>query len=337
MKIFKISNKSTIYIDKPLSELEGLLPKERVVIITDKTVFNLYKTNFPNFPTIQIGESEKSKTLKTLGSIVESFLALGVDRSWFVLGIGGGLVCDVAGFAASVYMRGLPFGFVATTLLAGVDASIGGKNGVNFGRFKNIIGTFTQPKFVLCDLKLLTSLPTKQIKCGYAEIIKHAIIADKEMFDILSKSEPLSLEPAKELIERSVDIKSQIVERDEKEAGERKKLNFGHTIGHAIENTYKLSHGLAVGFGILIESRISFLFGYLSQSHLHQIEALLSKNGLKLSQSVDKDVILTNIQKDKKRHGKNLDIVVIDRVGSCFVRRVSFTEYKEAILTVSLI
>ena len=160
----------------------------RTIVITYRTDKELYQNRLPDCPTNVIGETEKIKTIETVADIFSQLVDLEADRSSFILGIGGGIVCDITGFAASTFMRGSGFGFVSTTLLAQVDASVGGKNGVNFGGFKNMVGVFNQPEFVICDLGMLKTLPQREIRSGFAEIIKHGAIADRRMLDLIEET-----------------------------------------------------------------------------------------------------------------------------------------------------
>ena len=188
---------SIICVGESIDRLSHYAPAENMVILTDKYVAGLYGHRFPRSPVITIGQGEEIKNLNTAGEIYKQLLDAGADRSTYLVGIGGGIVCDIAGFVASTYMRGLPCGYVPTTLLAQVDASVGGKTGVNYDGYKNIIGTFSQPAFVLCDIELLKSLPEREISSGFAEIIKHAAIADADMFTYLEAhtSRALQLDP----------------------------------------------------------------------------------------------------------------------------------------------
>ena len=235
-----ITGDSTIKVGECLENVRNYIPVEKVVIITDSNVRGYYQKDFPPCEVIEIGIGEKIKTLDTVNNIYEKLLLLEADRSCFILGIGGGIVCDIAGFVASTYLRGVRFGFVSTTLLSQVDASVGGKNGVNFQGYKNMVGVFNQPEFVICDMKLLKTLPEKEVLCGLSEIVKHGAIADAELFSYLEKNHEKALGLDTKVIERlvydSVVLKSTVVNKDEKESGERRKLNFGHTLGHAIEN-----------------------------------------------------------------------------------------------------
>ncbi|MCJ7774724.1 MAG: 3-dehydroquinate synthase, partial [Desulfobacterales bacterium] len=207
MKIVEVhgsTGNSKVIIGETLGNLSKYLPEEKPIIITDKNVWRLYKKDFPDTDVIKIGMGEKIKNLDTVKSIYQRLIEIGADRSSFIVGIGGGIVCDIAGFAASTYMRGVRFGFVSSTLLSQVDASTGGKNGVNFCGYKNFVGVFNQPEFVLCDPNLLLTLPRNEVSCGFAEIIKHAIIKDKEMFEYLEKNYKDALKLESSVIERLI-------------------------------------------------------------------------------------------------------------------------------------
>ena len=253
---------STILVGEKLKNLRKYIPAEKAVIITDANVKHFYQKNFPPYDVITIGTGEKIKNLDTVRYIYGKLVELEADRSTFIIGIGGGIVCDIAGFVASTYLRGVRFGFVSSTLLSQVDASVGGKNGVNFEGYKNIIGVFNQPQFVICDLNLLNTLPKKEVLYGLAEVVKHAAIGDMDLFTYLDDHYQKALTLDTGVIERlvydSVVIKSAIVNRDEKEKGERRKLNFGHTFGHAVEKTTGVPHGEAVSIGMVMAS-VSFI------------------------------------------------------------------------------
>ncbi|HJX71319.1 MAG TPA: 3-dehydroquinate synthase family protein, partial [Bacteroidales bacterium] len=233
MKVIEIktdTKSSKIFVGESIQNLKSYLPQGKVVIVTDEVVSGLYKNRFSEYPVIEIGMGEKIKTLDTLEFIFDKFLELEVDRSTYIVAIGGGIVCDVTGFAASVFMRGLRFGFVSTTLLSQVDASVGGKNGINFHRYKNMIGVFNQPDFVICDTKMLETLHRKEFIAGFAEIIKAGVIKNEDLFILLErnwqKALNLDTEVINHLVYESVLVKSDVVEADEKEKGERRLLNF---------------------------------------------------------------------------------------------------------------
>ena len=326
---------SSILIGESIKNLPHYIPAKDVVVITDTTVNQLYRSFFSSYKVITIGRGEEIKTLDTLAAVYEQLIACEADRSTFILGIGGGIVCDIAGLAASTYMRGLKFGLVATTLLAQVDASVGGKNGVNFRRFKNMIGTFNQPEFVICDFELLKTLPEKEVRCGIGEIVKHALIADEALFSFLEKhaDELLSLKPSvvEEAVTKSIRIKSAIVNKDEKERGERRLLNFGHTVGHAVEKNTSLTHGEALGVGITAAAALSNRRGLLSAAGYERIVALLEKLHLPTKSDVKGETIMQAIRLDKKREGDEIHFVLIDKIGHARVEKISLVALSKLI------
>jgi 3-dehydroquinate synthase len=327
---------SDIHVGESLDRLEQYIPADRhTIIITDSVVHDLYGNRFPKGDVISIGTGEKIKTLATIETIMDQLIQLEADRSAFIVGIGGGIVCDIAGFSASVYLRGLDFGYVSTTLLAQVDASVGGKTGVNFGGYKNMVGVFNQPGFVICDIALLDTLPAAEIACGFAEIVKHAVIADKELFAFLEQNSRKALALERSVIQRlvydSVCIKASVVEQDEREKGERRKLNYGHTFGHAIEKTAGLRHGEAVSLGMVIAGALSAEKGLLHPDDQDRIVALLEKLGLPVRMEVDKDAVLDAMQKDKKRQGRSIKFVLADGLGSAVVQDVSLDELADVV------
>ena len=322
--------KSVILIGERLENLKKHLPVKMPIIITDTNVQQHWGHYFPPGAVITIDTGEEIKNLDTVGSIYEQLLTLGADRASFIVGIGGGIVCDVAGFVASTYLRGVRFGFVSTTLLSQVDASVGGKNGVNFGGYKNIVGVFNQPEFVICDQKLLQTLPARVFRCGFAEIVKHGAIADNELFVYLEQNWSRALDHDPEVIERvvydSVTIKSTIVNRDAMEQGERRKLNFGHTLGHAIEKVLQIPHGEAVSSGMILASKLSEHKGYLQTEDTNRLSSLLQKFKLPVKLEYDRHQIIEAIGKDKKREGENLKFVLLKKIGEAIVNEISIQE-----------
>lgn len=212
-------------------------------------------------------------------------------------------------------MRGIPFGFVPTTLLGQVDASIGGKNGVNFNNFKNLIGVIKQPDFILFDTNFLNTLPETEYRSGLAEIVKYGMIYDKELFQLIQKNADGIINKDKSLLEaiihRCVEIKKAIVERDEFETNERKILNFGHTIGHAIERIENIPHGFAVSIGMVAACRLSEAYTGLSPLVTSQLSDILIKFELPVISKTDPDIILSNLKMDKKKRGDAIDFVLL--------------------------
>ena len=333
MKSVRIKNdtgKSIVMIGERLENLKAYLPAKTPIIITDTQVRRCWGAYFPPAPVITIGTGEKIKNFDTLGYIYDQLIKLEADRSAFIVGIGGGIVCDIAGFVASTYMRGVRFGFVSTTLLSQVDASVGGKNGVNFRGYKNIVGVFNQPQFVICDLNVLSTLPQEELSCGFAEIVKHGAIADKNMFDYVekhySRALALDLNVIEKLVYDSVVIKASIVNQDTREKGLRRKLNFGHTFGHAIEKTLQIRHGEAVSAGMVLASELSVKRGYLQDPDVTRICGLLEKYGLPVRLPYDKNQVLAAIRMDKKREGDCIKFVLLREIGRAFVDEIPIQE-----------
>lgn len=313
--------------------LPRLLPDKRVVVVSDTNIDRHYHSLVNRYDHVLIGLGEASKTLVTADAIYKKFIDMGVDRSTFVLAIGGGIVTDVAGFVASTYMRGVEFGFVSTSLLGQVDASVGGKNGVNVDGYKNMVGTFTQPRFVICDVNMLRTLPERELRTGMAEMIKAGIIADEELFSILERT-PLSElvknpDLLSEVVYRAIRVKADIVERDEREHGDRRKLNLGHTLAHAIEkSSSKMNHGEAVAVGLAMISDVAARKGLLSAADRERICGVLERTGFDLTPPVAMRVLLKAVAKDKKSEGDMLHVVFPTGIGACEVVPMPLEEFR---------
>jgi len=299
---------------KQLSENHAIKHAQNICIITDTCVAPLWleqvKKHIENKSVcvIIIETGEKNKTMRTLRKILKEMVELGVDRSSVVITLGGGVVCDIGGLAAGLLMRGVPVIHVPTTLLAQVDASIGGKTAIDFQGLKNMVGMFYQPTAVFIDVQMLKTLPERELISGCGEIIKHAIIADNILLKIFNKkSVDISDVEWIAIIKRSCRIKKTIVQKDEEEKnGERKKLNFGHTVGHAIESIslksdHPLLHGEAIAIGMISETRMSVLMGILSKQEEEVIRLAISQCGLPTSiANVDIEDIEKAMLHDKK-------------------------------------
>jgi 3-dehydroquinate synthase len=321
---------SVIHVGHGMGPLEQYLPSKRAVLLTDDNVFKHHSGVFGGYPVIQIGHGEGVKTLETVTSIYRQLIDLEADRSTFLVGIGGGVVCDICGFVASTYMRGVSFGFVATTLLAQVDASVGGKNGVNFGGYKNMVGVFNQPEFVVCDSRFLSTLPKHELHCGLAEVVKHGAISDADYFAYLEQHAEAIVDLDRAAIKRvvadSVRIKAAVVERDEKEAGERRKLNFGHTLGHALEKTLNVSHGQAVSAGMAFAARLSVQMGRLESVAAERLVQLLKRFDLPVAYAISGQQVIDAIGKDKKRQHDTLHFVLLRAIGQAVVENMPLNE-----------
>ncbi len=324
------TGRSRILVGESLENLPKYLPDGRSVIVTDEKVGALYGDRFPAGEVITIGCGEKHKTLESLATIYERLIETEADRSSFIVGIGGGIVGDVTGFAASTYMRGIRFGFVPTSLLAQVDATVGGKNGVNFKGYKNMVGVFNQPDFVIADITLLKTLPPEEVACGLAEIVKHGCIADKAYFEFIEAHcdaiARLDHDTMLHLVRESVRIKAAVVNQDEREAGERRKLNFGHTLGHAFEKTLGISHGEAVSAGMVIAAELSVRKGLLEENTLHRLKTLLERLKLPVTLSYDRQAVFQALKKDKKREKEHMHFVLLDALGKAVVESIQLNE-----------
>jgi 3-dehydroquinate synthase len=322
------------------------LPHSTCAIISDSNVASLsgdrvrQRLTSANFqPTlITIPAGEQSKTLEQAGAICDQMIAAGLDRQSFVVGLGGGMIGDISGFVAAIYHRGIPHVQIPTTLLAMVDSSIGGKTGVNTADGKNLIGAFHHPSLVIDDVELLKTLPPREFNQGFAEIIKHAVIADAEMFGALKNTERTDALALQSLIKRNIEIKSKIVAKDERDqTGERAILNFGHTIGHAIERVgdyHKVLHGEGVSLGIVAACAISIRKAGLSPGERDAILDLLQQFNLptQLPKAFPREKIFETLKFDKKFEGGNVRFVVTPRIGGArLTNDVTMQDIREAI------
>ena len=329
LQLTTASGTSEILIGEHLSSRLIGLEQEPVLIIDEHVNFHHHNI-FEPFRSAIIPPGESHKTLQTVEKLYRDLIALEADRATLVVGVGGGLATDVAGFVASTFLRGTPFGFISTTLLGQVDASIGGKNGVNLDGYKNMVGCIRQPSFVWCDLSLLGSLDNREYVSGIAEVIKYGLIRDYSFMEYVEghmdgilEKEPGVLE---HVVSTSAGIKTEVVQKDENESDLRRILNFGHTIGHAIERSKGILHGEAVGMGMVFASRLSRSLGLLSSLELDRVEKLVLAAGLPASMELNPDEIYQNIRKDKKKRGEEVHFVLLKGLGSTLVRPIALTE-----------
>ena len=326
---------SRILIGESLGNLARYTSGRRTVVITDSTVDGLFGSSYAADEKIVLVPGEGAKTLATIERIYGRLLEMGADRSTFIAAVGGGVVCDIAGFAASTYLRGLPFGFAATTLVAQVDAAVGGKNGVNFGGYKNMVGVFQQPLFVICDPDVLRTLPRREVACGLAELAKTAAIGSPGLFEDLELNAERALALEREFIARAVHeclrVKASIVESDEREAGERRRLNFGHTLGHAVESVTGLSHGEAVSVGLAFAAEFSVRKGFLGSGDGDRVTRLLGRLGLPVKADAPPEAVLDAVAKDKKKEGGSVRFVFLEGIGRALVREISLKELESAV------
>jgi len=302
------------------------------VIITDSNVNRIYCDNlFGNAKMIVLGPGERAKTMRTIGRIYSKLIEYKADRHTVIVAVGGGVVCDTAGFAAATFKRGTGLVLVPTTLLAQADAAIGGKNGVNVSGFKNLAGTFRQPDRTIIDTKFLKTLDRKNFNNGTAEIIKTAAIYDSAFFGSLERKALFELtgKQLESVIKKSVGIKNAIVREDPEEKGIRKILNFGHTIGHALElNIRNMHHGEAVSVGMAAACAISQRITGLSQEDAFRILNILKLNRLpvRIPETVSTKKLMESIVQDKKKSGGSIDLVLLENIGNPVIKNMEIKE-----------
>lgn len=334
--IININEESTLYVGRVAELLDRVVPKRRVVVITDANIERLYPDVVRRYEYIVIGQGEESKTLQTVERVYRELMALGADRSTFILGIGGGIVTDVAGFVAATYMRGVEFGFVSTTLLGQVDASVGGKNGVNVVDYKNMVGTFRQPRFVISDVEMLRTLPMRELRAGMAEVVKSAVIADVALFDFIeSRADDIfsDMDALQHAMLGAVAVKARIVAEDEHECGVRRLLNLGHTLGHAIEKcTHAVNHGEAVAIGMSLIAHASVHCDVLTLDDALRIDGVLERLGFELQSPVELSQVLGAVKLDKKRENDVLRVVLPVMIGKSEVVELSLEEFNNLII-----
>lgn len=310
-----------------------LINPAETIIITDSNVYKHHQALFSAYKAvITIPAGEASKDIATITSITDQLITHQAHRKTYLLGVGGGVITDITGFVAATYMRGIPFGLVPTSLLAMVDASVGGKNGINYSSHKNLIGTIAQPQFLLYDARFLNTLPQEEWSNGFAEIIKYGCLFDTPLFEELSTNTLQHYQQDKtalsSIINRCVDWKNKIVQADEQEQGTRKLLNFGHTAGHAIESTYQLPHGQAVALGMVVASLLS---APENSTMKNDIEATLANYQLPSSYAIDVDKVTAALSMDKKRNGNTIDFVLLHTIGKAYIKALTMEEIKEGL------
>jgi 3-dehydroquinate synthase len=323
------------------------IPPGPVAIVTNAKIGRSY------LPTVRDGlrargfaplvatvpDGERAKTLRVAESVIGRMLVAGLDRASAVVALGGGVVGDLAGFVAAIFLRGVPYVQVPTTLLAQVDSSVGGKTGVNHARGKNLIGAFHQPVLVYADLSTLRTLDPRDLRAGMAEVIKYGVIRDERLFTRLEREMPrllaVDIAALAPVVRRSCEIKAEVVAADEREAGLRAILNFGHTFGHAIEmltRYRRYRHGEAVAMGMGIAARISCRLGLCDAAAVDRIEGLVRHAGLPVQPpSFRRDAWRRAVMADKKRRADKIHFVAVTRVGRVRIEKIAVTELLAAL------
>lgn len=322
---------TSFYFNAAFAGLKSVVAHQNAVVVTDDIVFKAHAALFSGWKTIVIEAGEAHKNQATVDGILLKLIAYGADRTTTLIGVGGGVVTDITGYAASVYLRGIPFGFVPTTVLAMVDAAIGGKNGIDVGVYKNMVGTINQPRFLLYDMGFLKTLPDAEWRNGFAEIIKHAAIKRADLFADLQAKDlhffQTNTEALQRLIQENVLLKATVVQQDEFERGERRLLNFGHTLGHALEKTYDLMHGEAVAIGMVFAAKLSAtLWGFEKVEALTEV---IQNYGLPTQCAYDAKTVFDVLSRDKKRQGDFIHFVLLRALGNAAVEKISLTSLKQ--------
>ena len=324
------SSSSKIYVGGKLKDAISLFPGRKVVLLVDENVIRFHGDSLPGVPVIPVYSGESSKSFDQVIRIYNELMKNEVDRNCAIIGIGGGITTDVAGFVASTFLRGISFGFVATTLLAQVDAAIGGKNGINLEGYKNMIGIIRQPEFVICDLEMLKTLDNKEFISGFAEIIKYGAIRNQDFFHYIESNIydgiNMKMEVLEKMVSESAKSKIEVVEKDEKESGERKTLNFGHTFAHAFEKLYKISHGEAVAIGMVLAAKLSVNLRLLHSSKADRLQALINKSTLPIHIDFDIDQVCDVMRRDKKRDGQEIKFILLEDIGKAIIKSISVNE-----------
>jgi 3-dehydroquinate synthase len=331
-RVFRFSNSSVdYYFEGKISQLKEIVGSAKTIFVTDENVFAAHEKQFKNKNVIVLKAGEEYKTQATVDGVIAQLIEREADRKTVLVGVGGGVVTDITGYVASIYMRGIAFGFVPTSLLAMVDASIGGKNGIDVGVYKNMVGIIRQPSFLLFDTLLLQTLPDNEWRNGFAEIIKHASIKDAAMFKQLEQNDLAHYQKKKndlgDLVRRNALLKTKVVQQDEFEKGDRKLLNFGHTLGHALENQYDLSHGQAISIGMAYASRLSQKnTGF---KNVDRVVNLLGKYGLPTFTEFEKDKVINVLKMDKKKTKDSINFILLEKIGQAFIKEISIQQLYE--------
>ena len=347
------SNSYHIHIGPGLLMQIGPMLKEigfsdKLVIITDPTVKSLYGNTLKQDLTgsgftaliLEVPEGEEQKSLETAGKLYHELTNIYAERTTPILALGGGVIGDLTGFVAATYLRGVPLIQIPTTLLAQLDSSIGGKVAVNHGLLKNKIGAFYQPRLVISDITTLKTLPTGELSDGLAEVIKHAVIRDEELFTYLEENidqiKSLDDRALETIVFRSAKIKAEVVAKDERDYGLRNILNYGHTVGHAIESVsdFEVRHGEAVAIGMLAEARISNRLGKLDKTELIRLERVIASAGLPTElPSLQLEKLVQAMRHDKKILQGKIRFVLPKSIGTVFITaEVSQSILEEALL-----
>jgi len=334
-KSYKIEGKKVeCLFNMELPAVLNLHRNKKNVLLVDENINKLQHSKFEGLKIIVVPSGEKNKIQTCVDRIINQLLELQLNKDDLIIGIGGGVLTDITGYVASIYKRGVKFGLVPTTILSMVDAAIGGKNGVNIGLHKNMVGTIYQPDFILYDFSFLATLPDAEWENGFAEIIKHGCILDESLFSLLQQHDIKSFQKDEDLLMKliiqNIDIKFGVVQSDVNESGDRKLLNFGHTFGHAIENLQDISHGAAVSIGMVIAAKLSETYASFPAASTIQIIELLKRYGLPVIVHADVETLFNQLIADKKRTGDDIQFVLLNAIGAAVIKNISIENLRIA-------
>lgn len=316
-----------------IQDMERLYAGKRICWLVDEKVLKAHASLFEDKQILSVASGEETKTQLVADELINGLIRLNADRGTVVVGVGGGVTTDITGYVASVYMRGLSFAFVPTTVLAMVDAAVGGKNGINVGVYKNMVGLINHPQKIAYDLNFLSTLPETEWISGFAEVIKHACIKDASLFSILESRSLKDFRDdeglMRDLVHRNVDIKTRVVASDEREANDRRLLNFGHTIGHAIEKTSGLPHGYAISIGMVLAAKISINLSGLKEEDVQRISALLMRYDLPVTLEFDKEIVWSILLHDKKLAADEIHFITLKNIGQGQCVKISLEKLRD--------
>ena len=338
----ELQNSQKITYNITIDALTKLSFDTKVVIVTNPTVAGYHleqvtsQIEAKELHVVTIPDGEEYKTLQTVESILNQLFEYKLDRKSLLIALGGGVIGDMTGFTASLYQRGIDFIQIPTTLLSQVDASVGGKTGVNNSYGKNLIGAFYQPKAVYIDPSFLQTLPAREFSAGVAEIVKMAVMFDRDYFDLLETADLHDDETLKDIIKRSVELKAKVVNQDEKEAGIRAVLNYGHTFAHVIENETNYTrylHGEAVAIGIVMANKLALALGLITQDDADRVIKLLEKFDLPVNYKIaDIDTFYEHFFLDKKSANNSIKFILPNGLGNYIIKKdIDETVVKEVL------
>jgi 3-dehydroquinate synthase len=326
-------NRVKYYFEQSVKGLDSFTPPDKTILVTDKNIFAQYAGFFEGRKTIILEPGEAGKEMNTIVRLIGELEKMGTAKDHYLVGMGGGVVTDITGFVAAIYMRGMPCGFIPTSLLGMIDAALGGKNGVNSTQHKNLVGTVYPPKWIIFDRTLLYSLPQNEWTNGFAEAIKYGAILNESLFQMLEQHSPAEIQDkhylTAKLLYICTHIKSLIVEEDLYDNGNRRLLNFGHTIGHAIEKIQEIPHGQAVAIGMVAACRIAEKINGFSETG--RLVKLLQQYGLPVALTANRTAIAERILLDKKRKEDAIHLALPTHIGAGALFPVPVRELQQLI------